>query len=128
MFLVIDQTFWHLAHCDLFYHLTGTTTSFGHVASPWWFWMPSHCDTMHEFELQREMHLGFEFNKMNLFICIAQNNYSTQMNIHLIQYLYEFDPIQFMCVQPYQKKIDKNENTKAMPTFLIYCLTPFLIN
>ncbi|KAG5580912.1 hypothetical protein H5410_051539 [Solanum commersonii] len=29
-----------------------TTTSFGHVASPCWSWMPSHCDTWHEFGLQ----------------------------------------------------------------------------
>ena len=37
-FLMIGQrmSFWHLAHFDSFLHLTGTTTSFGHVASPCW--------------------------------------------------------------------------------------------
>ena len=78
--LVIGQrmSYWHLAHYDSFLHLTRTTTSFGHVASPCLSWMPSHCDTWHEFGIQGEMDLGFEFNKMDLLICKAQINYFTQ--------------------------------------------------
>jgi len=99
--LVIGQrmSFWHLADCDWFLHLTETTTSFGHVASPCWSWMPSHRDTWHEFGLQGEMNLGFEFNKMDLFICKTQINHSTQINMDLIQILYEFNPIKFVCLQ-----------------------------
>ncbi|KAK6775853.1 hypothetical protein RDI58_026854 [Solanum bulbocastanum] len=51
------------------------------------------------FGLQGEMDLGFEFNKMDLFIFKAQINHPAQMNMDLIQNLYEFDPIQFMCLQ-----------------------------
>ena len=61
--------------------------------------MPSHCDTLHGFQLQGEIRLGYEFNEMNLFICKAQINYSAQMNMDLIQIFYELDPIQFICLQ-----------------------------
>ena len=63
--------------------------------------MPSQCDTWHEFGLQGKMDLGFELNKVDSFICKAQINHSAQINMDLIQILYEFDPIQFMCLQYY---------------------------
>ena len=56
--------------------------------------------------MTRGMSLGFKVKwtldlnliKMDLFICKAQINYSIQINMDLIQILYELNPIKFVCL------------------------------
>ncbi|KAG5581928.1 hypothetical protein H5410_052555 [Solanum commersonii] len=92
-----------LGICDWFLHLIGTTTSFGQVASPYWSWMPSHCDMWHEFGLQGEM---------DLFICKVQINHSAQ-NEHGFNSNFKFpndeqldlEETRFVVLRPIQKSV-----------------------
>ena len=100
MLIVIGQrlSFLHLACYDWCLRFTGTTASFRQVASPCWSWMPSHYDTWVGLGFKMKWTLDLSLIKWT-YLFVKPKSIIQPNNMDFIQILYEFDPIQFICLQ-----------------------------